>query len=353
MHESTDPSRRRFLRSAGMVIAAATAQSGAIAYAKARAETSPLGNATTWLNSPPLTEAQFQGKVVVVDFWTYSCINWRRQLPYVRAWAQRYGDLGLTVVGVHSPEFSFEKNIDNVRWAAKDMRITYPIAIDNDFGVWRGFNNEYWPALYFIDGVGRLRHSVFGEGQYDESEVLIRKLLIEAGAANLGDDRAWIEARGAETPADWRNLRSEENYLGYRRTENFASPSGIKADQAHLYIAKGRLKLNQWDLSGAWTVGAEALRLSRPSGSISYCFHARDLHLVMGPPPGKTARFRVLIDGEPPADQQGVDVDKEGNGIANEPRMYQLIRQQPPIVDKQFTIQFLDSGVAAFSFTFG
>jgi thiol-disulfide isomerase/thioredoxin len=352
MKDQTDPSRRRFLGAAAMTVAAA--QLGAIASAKAGSEVGSLIRATAWLNSQPITAQGLQGKVVLIDFWTYSCINWRRQLPYVRAWAEKYQDHGLVVIGVHSPEFSFERNPDNVRWAAKDMRIIYPIAIDNDYSIWRAFNNEYWPALYFVDPKGHIRHQVFGEGQYARSETLIRELLTEAGESNIGSDLASVDARGAEASADWKELRSGENYVGYKRTENFASPEDVKADKAHVYTVREPLNLNQWALSGDWTVGSDAIVLNRAEGSISYRFHARDLHFVIGlVVPKKAVRFRVLIDGKTPGANRGVDVDDQGNGMVIEPRMYQLIRQEPPIIDREFTIQFLDSGVEAFSFTFG
>jgi thiol-disulfide isomerase/thioredoxin len=293
-------------------------------------------------------------KVVLVEFWTYSCINWRRQLPYVRAWADKYKTQGLVVIGVHAPEFSFEKDIDNVRWAAKDMRIDYPIALDNDHAIWRDFNNEYWPALYFVDAQGRIRHHQFGEGEYEQSESIIQQLLAEAGIGNIPHELASVHPQGAEVGADWSDLRSEENYVGYARTENFASPGGAKPDKPHDYALPAGLKLNQWALSGDWTMGREAIVLNQANGRIGYRFHGRDLHLVMGPAvPGKTVRFRVRIDEQPPGVAHGVDVDEQGNGTVMEPRMYQLIRQPGPIVDRQVEIEFLDSGAQAFSFTFG
>jgi thiol-disulfide isomerase/thioredoxin len=355
MFEEINPSRRRFLGAAAMTIV--SAQFG-IASAKTwfgeRGELSALANATAWLNSQPLIAAELHGKVVVIDFWTYSCINWRRQLPYVRAWAEKYKDAGLVVIGVHSPEFSFEKNIDNVRWASKDMRIAYPIAVDNDHAIWRGFNNEYWPALYFADPKGKVRHTQFGEGEYEQSENLIQKLLAETGARGIPNELVSVDARGAEAAADWNELRSGENYVGYERTENFASPGGIKTDKAHVYAIAGQLKRNQWALSGNWTMGKEAIVLNEANGRIAYRFHSRDLHLVMGRAAPKThVGFRVLIDGQAPAAAHGVDVDDQGNGTVTEARMYQLIRQPRPISDRQFEIQFLDAGVEAFSFTFG
>jgi thiol-disulfide isomerase/thioredoxin len=313
-----------------------------------------LAGATGWLNSPPLTEAGLRGKVVLIDVWTYTCINWLRTLPYVRAWAEKYKPQGLVVIGVHSPEFGFEKNVDNIRRAAKDMRVEYPIAIDSDFAIWRALNNEYWPALYIVDAQGRIRHHQFGEGGYEQSEKIIQQLLTEAGNAGIGHDLVSVVARGAEVAADWDNLRSPENYVGYGRAENFASPGGAVRDKPHVYAAPARLKLNAFALSGDWTVGKQATALTKPNGRIAYRFHARDLHLVMGPAvPGSSVRFRVLIDGRPPGAAHGIDVDEQGNGTVTEQRLHQLIRQAPPIVDRQFEIEFLDSGVEVFAFTFG
>jgi len=314
----------------------------------------PPLKAATWLNSKPLTSTDLRGKVVLVEFWTYSCINWRRQLPYVRAWAEKYKDQGLVVIGVHAPEFSFERDVDNVRQAAKDIRVDYPIAIDNEHAIWRAFDNAYWPALYFVDAKGRIRHHQFGEGEYQQSEIVLRQLLAEAGAGGLDHELVSIDPKGTEVLADWSDLRSPENYVGYKRTENFASPGGTKSNKRHDYTALTRLKLNHWALSGSWTIGPESAALNNAGGRIVYHFHARDLHLVMGPAvPGTPVRFRVRIDSEPPGSAHGVDVDEQGNGTVTEPRMYQLIRQGKPIVDRQFEIEFLDSGVEAFSFTFG
>jgi thiol-disulfide isomerase/thioredoxin len=352
MSEEVDTSRRGFLRAAAMTIAAA--QFNSVASANARSELSAFDGATTWLNSAPLTSTGLHGKVVLVDFWTYSCINWRRQLPYVRAWAEKYAKYGLVVIGVHSPEFSFEKTIDNVRWAVKDMDIGYPVAIDSDRAIWRGFNNEYWPALYFVNAKGRVRHSAFGEGQYEQSEAVIQRLLFEAGVTGIRNDLISVNARGAEAAADWINLKSGENYLGYGRTENFSSSGGVRADKRHEYSTPGTLGLNDWALSGVWTMAREAIVLNQANGRIIYRFHARDLHLVMGPAgPNTRVAFRVSIDGQMPQDAHGVDVDEQGNGTVTESRMYQLIRQRSSVVDRLFEIQFLDSGVDAFSFTFG
>lgn len=351
MIEETTLSRRRFLGVTAATIAAA--QFNSIASAKSSSDLLPLGRATTWLNSPPLTGSELQGKVVLVEFWTYSCINWRRQLPYVRAWAEKYKDQGLVVIGVHSPEFPFEKNIENIRWAVKDMRILYPVALDSEHAIWSGFNNEYWPALYFADANGKIRHSQFGEGEYEQSEKVIQKLLTEAGATVNRNQLVSVDARGAEAAADWNNLRSEENYLGYERTENFAS-GGVAHDKPRVYSTPGTLALNSWALSGGWNLGRGAISSNEPNARIAYRFHARDLHLVMGPASsGSSVRFRVYNDGQPPGDAHGVDVNDRGDGVLTETRMYQLLRQPRPISDRRFEIQFLDAGVEAYSFTFG
>jgi thiol-disulfide isomerase/thioredoxin len=319
-----------------------------------QSELASLERVTEWLNSPPLTASALRGKVVLIDFWTYTCINWRRTLPYVRAWAEKYRNQGLVVIGVHAPEFSFEKNLNNVRWAAKDMRIDYPIAVDNDHAIWRVFKNQYWPALYFIDAQGRVRHQFFGEGSYEQSEMIIQELLREAGAGAVGHEPVLVDPQGVEAAADWRSLNSAENYVGYERTQNFASPGGAVLDKPRMYERPARLRSNEWALSGDWTVKKDTAVLNKASGSITYRFHARDLHLVMGPAaPGTSVRFRVLIDGQPPGAARGTDVDEQGNGAVTEQRLYQLIRQPNPIADRQFEIEFLGSGVEAFAFTFG
>jgi thiol-disulfide isomerase/thioredoxin len=301
-----------------------------------------------------LTASGLRGKVVLVDVWTYTCINWLRTLPYVRAWAEKYKNQGLVVIGVHAPEFAFEKNIDNVRRAAKEMKVNYPIAIDNDFAIWRALKNEYWPALYFVDARGKIRHHQFGEGEYEQSERIIQQLLAEAGTGGIGHELVSVDARGAEAAADWGSLKSPENYVGYERTENFASPGGAVLDKRRVYAVPARLRLNQWALSGDWTVQKQATVLNKVNGRIAYRFHARDLHLVMGPAaPGTSVRFRVLIDGQSPGAAHGIDVDDQGNGKVTEQRLYQLIRQPKPIADRLFEIEFLDSGVEAFAFTFG
>jgi thiol-disulfide isomerase/thioredoxin len=313
-----------------------------------------LGGATGWLNSQPLTTAGLRGKVVLIDFWTYTCINWLRTLPYVRAWAEKYQNQGLAVTGIHSPEFAFEKNLDNVRRAPKDQKVTYPIAIDSEHAIWRAFKNEYWPALYFVDAQGRIRHHQFGEGEYDRSERIIQQLLAAAGIGGIDPKLVSVAGRGAEAAADWGSLKSPENYLGYERTANFASPGGAVLDKRRVYASPAQLRLNHWALSGEWTVGKQVTVLNKANGRIAYRFHARDLHLVMGPPArGASVRFRVLIDGQPPRAAHGIDVDDQGNGTVTEQRLYQLIRQPKPIAERQFEIEFLDSGVEAFAFTFG
>jgi len=313
-----------------------------------------LASANEWLNSPPLTAAALRGKVVLVDFWTYTCVNWLRTLPYVRAWDQKYRNQGLVVIGVHAPEFAFEKDLNNVRRAVKDMRVDYPIAVDNEHVIWRAFDNEEWPALYFIDATGRVRHHYFGEGAYEESEAVIQKLLTEAGVSGVSHEPVSVDAPGIEAAADWNDLKSPESYLGYGRTQNFTSPGGAVSDQPRVYTLPAQLHLNDWALSGDWTVKRPAAALNKPNGRIAYRFHARDLNLVMGPAaPGTSARFRVLIDGQAPGAAHGVDIDEQGAGTVAEQRVYQLIRQPQPIADRQFEIEFLDPGVEAFSFTFG
>ena len=313
----------------------------------------PLLGAVQWLNSPPLTAESLKGKVVLVDFWTYSCINCLRSIPYVRAWAEKYKDQGLVVIGVHAPEFPFEKNIDNVKSAVARLKIDYPVAIDNDYAIWRAFNNEYWPADYFIDAEGRIRHHYFGEGDYAESEKVIQQLLAEAGKGNLPANVVSVSATGAEAASDEADVKSPETYIGYMRAENFASPGGAVSDAAHDYSVAD-LKLNDWGLAGAWTVGGQYATLDKKDGAISYRFHARDLHLVLGPgADGAPVHFRVTIDGAAPGESHGADVDANGEGVVTENRLYQLVRQTGPIVDRTFTIEFLDPDVQAYAFTFG
>jgi thiol-disulfide isomerase/thioredoxin len=319
-----------------------------------QSELASLERANEWLNSPPLTASALRGKVVLVDFWTYTCINWLRTLPYIRAWHEKYRNQGLVVIGVHAPEFSFEKNPNNVRRAVKDLRVDYPVAVDNDHVIWRAFDNQYWPALYFIDSQGRVRHHVFGEGSYEQSEMIIQALLAESGVGGIDRQPVSVDARGIESAADWGSLRSPENYVGHHRTQNFASPGGAALDKPRMYELPARLRLNEWALSADWTMKQEATVLNKPNGRIAYRFHARDLHLVMGlAAAGASVRFRVLIDGQPPGAAHGIDVDEQGNGTVTEQRLYQLIRQPKPIADRQFEIEFLGSGVEAFAFTFG
>ncbi len=319
-----------------------------------RSELTSFTRADAWLNSPPLTAQALQGKVVVVEFWTYTCINWLRTLPYVRAWAEKYRNQGLVVIGVHAPEFAFEKNLDNVRSAVKDLKIDFPVAVDNGHAIWAAFDNEYWPALYFIDAQGRVRHHHFGEGGYEQSEMVIQELLAETGSGETDRGLVSIDPRGIEAAADWGDLESPENYVGFERTQNFASPGGAVLDQARNYAFPSRFRLNDWALSGDWTVKNQSAVLDKPNGVISYRFHARDLHLVMGPAaPGAPVRFRLRIDGRPPGAAHGLDVDEQGYGTVIEQRLYQLIRQPKPIKDRQFEIEFLSPGAEVFAFTFG
>ena len=311
-----------------------------------------LDGAVEWLNSKPLTAEALRGKVVLVDFWTYSCINCLRTIPYVRAWAEKYKNDGLVVIGVHTPEFAFEKQPANVKKAVADLKIDYPVAIDNNYAIWRAFDNMYWPAHYFIDAQGRIRHHHFGEGEYAKSEEVIRQLLREAGK-NVPEQLTDVRGTGAEAAPDMANIKSPETYLGYDRAENFMSPGGAVRDESQDYAA-GVLKLNDWSLAGSWTVDPENAALDRAGGAIRYRFHARDLHLVLGSgTDGKPVRFKVTIDGAVPGADHGVDTDANGEGIVTGQRLYQLVRQQGEVRDRTFEIQFLDPGVQAFAFTFG
>jgi cytochrome c biogenesis protein CcdA/thiol-disulfide isomerase/thioredoxin len=313
----------------------------------------PLQGAVEWLNSPPLTPEGLRGKVVLIDFWTYSCINCLRSIPYVRAWAEKYKSQGLVVIGVHAPEFAFEKNLDNVRKAVKDLKIDYPVAVDNDYAIWRIFGNQYWPAHYFIDTQGRIRHHHFGEGEYDESEKVIQQLLAEAGAKGVSTELVSVDARGAEAAADMDQIESPETYVGYKRAENFSSVEAVVRDRPQTYSAAPDLHLNQWALVGDWTVEEERAVANQSNARVAYRFRARDLHLVLGPHDGKPVRFRVLIDGKPPGADHGADIDADGNGTITEERLYQLVRQRKSVAERQFEIEFLDSGAEAFAFTFG
>lgn len=312
-----------------------------------------LSGAVQWLNSPPLTDAALKGKVVLVDFWTYSCINCLRELPYVRAWAHKYKDDGLVVIGVHAPEFAFEYNIANVKNAVATLKLDFPIAIDNDYAIWQAFDNQYWPAEYFIDAQGHIRHEQFGEGDYAASERVIQRLLAAAGRTNVPTGLVSTHASGAEAASDAKDDRSPETYIGTARAANFVSPGGFAQGAAHVYTV-GTPTLNQWGLAGDWTVAGDGATLDQQGGSIVFRFHARDLHLVMGPAPdGKPIRFQIAIDGAPPGDSHGVDVDAKGQGVVTGQRLYQLVRQDGAVGDRTFEIRFLDPGVKAFSFTFG
>jgi thiol-disulfide isomerase/thioredoxin len=313
-----------------------------------------FSGATGWLNSAPLTAADLRGNVVLVDFWTYTCINWLRTLAYVRGWAEKYEDQGLVVVGVHTPEFPFERDLDNVREAAKDMRLGYPIALDSDYAVWDAFSNHYWPAVYIADAQGRIRHHQFGEGGYEECERIIQLLLRERGGGYIADDLVAVAPDGFEAQADWRNLESPETYLGYEQTKNFASVDGARLGEPRIFVAPGALKLNHWSLSGDWTVESRASVLNRADGRIAFRFHARDVNLVVGlRAPGSSVPFRVLVDGEPPRDAHGLDVDEDGHGTVAQQRLYQLVRERGSITDRTLEITFLAPGVEAYVFTFG
>jgi thiol-disulfide isomerase/thioredoxin len=309
--------------------------------------------ATGWLNSSPLSSEELGGKVVLVDFWTYTCINWLRTLGYVRAWAEKYEDQGLVVIGVHTPEFPFERDVENVRWAVQEMRVGYPVAIDSDYGVWEAFSNHYWPAVYIADADGRIRFHHFGEGQYEETERVIQQLLRDAGST-VGDDLVSVVGEGFEVQADWENLNSPETYLGFEQAQNFASPGGAKAGQPSTFAVPDQLRLNHWALSGDWTVEGRASVLNGAEGRLAFRFHARDVHLVMGPPArGEAVSFRVLLDGEPPGAAHGFDVDEQGHGTLSEQRLHQLIRQPGAITDRTFEIELLAPGAEAYCFTFG
>jgi thiol-disulfide isomerase/thioredoxin len=310
--------------------------------------------ATGWLNSEPLTPEGLRGKVVLVDFWTYTCINWLRTLGYVRAWHEKYKDQALVVIGVHTPEFPFEHDPDNVLWAAQDLRVEYPIALDPDYAVWRAFANNYWPAVYIADAEGRIRHNHFGEGGYEECEMAIQMLLREAGREDVPEDLVSVADEGFEAQADWRSLGSPETYLGYEQAQNFASVDRAEFDEPHDFGVPDRLERNEWALSGNWTLGPGAGVLHRADGSIVFHFHARDVNLVLGPADrGTSVPFRVLVDGAPPGNAHGLDVDEEGYGTVEQQRLYQLVREPGAIVDRTFEIRFSAPGVEAYAFTFG
>jgi hypothetical protein len=310
--------------------------------------------ATAWLNSEPLTPEGLRGKVVLTEFCTYSCVNWLRTLPYVQAWADKYRDHGLVVIGAHSPEFPFEHDLAAIARNLEAMGVDFPIAVDNDFRVWRAFDNNYWPALYFADTEGRIRHHRFGEEDYERSESVIQELLTEAGSDGFDRELVSLEPTGVEAAADWDTLGTPETYVGYARAGNFASPGGLVSDQPNSYVAPPELRLNQWALTGDWTIGSQTTVLNEAGGRIACRFHARDVNLVMGSrDPGNPVRFEVRIDGQPPGAANGVDVDDEGSGTVGEARLYQLIRQPGSISDRTFEITVLDAGAEAYVFTFG
>ena len=310
--------------------------------------------ATTWLNSERLTPEGLRGRVVLVDFWTYTCVNWLRTLPYVRAWAAKYRDAGLTVVGVHTPEFGFERDVENIVAQSRTFGVDYPIAVDSEYAVWRAFANHYWPAVYIADAEGRIRHHHFGEGEYAQTEMVIQQLLMDTDVDDLDQDLVEVKPRGLEVAADWRTLQSPETYVGYGQSTGFASEDVAAFDEPHVYAAPARLALNHWDLSGNWTVARHAALLNQPAGRVAFQFHARDLNLVMGPASrGASIGFRVFLDGEVEDGAHGNDVESDGRGIVRDQRTYQLIRQPGRIADRLFEIEFLDAGVEAYCFTFG
>ena len=353
--------RRRVVHLAlGGVVAAGAglATAGAAALEAQGVGSSPALRALTlrgpWLNTPALMPQDLRGKVVLVNVWTYSCINSLRPMPYVRAWAEMYRSRGLVVVGVHTPEFAFEKDLANVRQAVGELAVGFPVVLDNDYRIWRAFENEAWPAFYLIDANGRVRRRVYGEGKYDDLERDIRALLAEAGGKPIADAIMPVSGKGVEAPPDFANLGSPETYLGHAKARNFASAGGVRPDTPRRYVAPRALALNHWGLMGNWTVGSEFATLTGAPGGVAFRFHARDLHMVLGPAAdGRPVRVRVRIDGAPPGASHGVDVDPAGLGTVREPRMYQLVRQAGPIGDRTFEIEVLDPGLRAYVFTFG
>lgn len=346
--------RTGFLTASVIIIAAILVGDGNLYDGATQKREPSFSGATDWLNTKPLSLTDLRGKVALIDFWTYTCINWRRTLPYIRKWASKYKDQGLIVISVHTPEFPFEHQLENVKVAIKEMDITYPVATDNNFAIWNSFQNEYWPALYLIDAKGQIRYQKFGEGDYEESERQIQQLLKETTAKNIPNQIAELQPNGFEAAADWQNLKSPENYVGYSRTQGFASPAEVVTDKQVLYSSPKQLNLNQWGLSGEWIMGKDRLVLGKGQGKIIYRFHARDLHLIMGPAMrGASIKFHILIDGKPPGSAHGLNVDSSGNGTVTEQRMYQLIRQQGPVIDREFQIEFSDPKVEVYDFTFG
>jgi thiol-disulfide isomerase/thioredoxin len=310
--------------------------------------------ATGWLNSDPLTPEGLLGRIVLVDFWTYTCINWLRTLPYLRAWTAKYGEHGLTVIGVHTPEFGFEHDIDNVVAHSRSLGVEYPIAVDSDYAVWSAFANHFWPAVYLADGEGRIRFHHFGEGEYAMTEMAIQQLLLDAGVDGIDQGLVMVEPRGLEVAADWQTLQSPETYVGYNQSTGFAQDGVARFDEPRAYTPPGRLPLNSWGLSGNWTVAGQAALSNEPGGRIAFHFHARDLNLVMGPSSREASiPFRVFLDGQLATDTRGTDVGSDGSGTVNDQRTYQLIRQPGSITDRLFEVEFLDAGVEAYCFTFG
>jgi hypothetical protein len=306
-----------------------------------------LDGATAWLNSESLGPAELRGHVVLVNFWTLTCINWLRQEPYVRAWSQAYRSDGLVVIGVHTPEFTFEHEIDGVRRATKEREIDYPVAVDNDYGIWSAFDNHYWPALYFVDADGVIRDQHFGEGRYEQSERVLQRLL------GVEREVVSVEGLGVEAEADWDHLRTPETYLGYARSERFASPDGAAFDERRAYELPERLSFNHWALAGEWTIGREKVVLEQAGGGIAFRFHARDAHLVLSPGARGPIPFRLLLDGEAPGPSHGEDVDEDGNGLLGDGRMYQLVRQRDAVRERTLEIAFLEPSTEAYAFTFG
>jgi thiol-disulfide isomerase/thioredoxin len=359
------PTRRRFLGSAAMTMSLPLGKRGlfrSIAHRLAgesltlpdEGDLASFAGATGWLNSEPLTPEGLRGRVVLVDFWTYTCINWLRTLPYVRAWAEKYADAGLTVVGVHTPEFGFEHDVDNVTAQARNFGVGYPIALDNDYGVWRAFSNHYWPAVYLADVEGRIRYHHFGEGEYAATEMAIQQLLMDAGADGVEQDLVMVDPQGLEVAADWQTLRSPETYLGYGQSSGFDQENVARFDEPAVYDAPARLSINSWGLAGTWTVAEHAAVLNEPGGRVAFQFQARDLNLVMGPASkGASVPFRVFLDGQLAEGAYGTDVNPDGSGTAGDQRTYQLIRQTGPIASRRFEIEFGDAGVEAYCFTFG
>ena len=343
------PTRRRLL--------AASAAAGAIGFVPATPRAAPLTSvfgASQWLNTSPLQPEDLKGAVVLVNVWTFSCIYCIRTLPYLRAWAAKYKDQGLVVIGVQTPEFAFEKDINNVRAALDFLGVYSPVAIDNEYRIWRAFGNNAWPTFYFIDTQGRICYRVAGEGDYERSERMIQTLLSETHRAEGATDLVTVSGHGIEAAPDIANVRSPETYVGYSQAENFVSPDRVTKDRPAPYRPGSGLSLNQWDLAGVWTIGGEFATLDQAPGSISYRFHARDLHLILTPPaPAHAIRFQVMLDGTPPGDNHGSDVDAMGLGAVQDARLYQLVRQTTPITDRTFLIKFLDPGVRAYDFTFG